>query len=110
MLAYYVEWHLREAWRTLLFADPDTEAKTMRDPVAPAQRSPAAQRKAASHTLDDGTQAHSFATLLADLATIVRNTCHAPNDTHSKAAAFHITTTANTQQQRALDLAQAIHL
>jgi len=110
MLAYYVEWHLREAWRTLLFADPDTDAKTTRDPVAPAQRSPAAQRKAASHTLDDGTPAHSFATLLADLATIVRNTCHAPNDTHSKAAAFHITTTANAQQQRALDLAQAIHL
>ena len=109
MLAYYVEWHLREAWRELLFADTDTDAKATRDPVAPAQRSPAARRKIAARTLDDGTPAHSFATLLADLASIVRNTCHAPNDTRSEAA-FQITTTANAQQQRALDLAQAIHL
>ena len=109
MLAYYVEWHLREAWRELLFADTDTDAKATRDPVAPARRSPAARRKIATRTLDDGTPAHSFATLLADLASIVRNTCHAPNDTRSEAA-FQITTTANAQQQRALDLAQAIHL
>jgi len=109
MLAYYVEWHMKEAWRELLFADTDTDAKATRDPVAPAQRSPAAQRKAASRTLDDGTPAHSFATLLADLASIVRNTCHAPNDTRSEAT-FPITTTANAQQQRAIDLAQAIHL
>jgi hypothetical protein len=39
MLAYYVEWHMREAWRELLFADEDLEAKIDRDPVAPAQRS-----------------------------------------------------------------------
>lgn len=109
MLAYYVEWHLREAWRELLFADPDTQAKATRDPVAPAQRSRAAQRKAASRTLTDGTPAHSFATLMADLASIVRNTCHAPNDTCGEAS-FAITTTANAQQQRAIDLAQAIHM
>ena len=39
----------------------------------------------------------------------MRNTCHAPNDTRSDAT-FQITTTANAQQQRALDLAQAIHM
>jgi len=109
MLAYYVEWHMKEAWRALLFADTDTDAKATRDPVAPAQRSPAAQRKVASRTLDDGTPAHSFATLLADLACIVRNTCHAANDTRSEAT-FQIATTANAQQQRAIDLVQAIHL
>jgi transposase len=38
MLAYYVEWDLREAWRPLLFADEDQQAKAARDPVAPAQR------------------------------------------------------------------------
>jgi transposase len=32
MLAYYVEWHMREAWRELMFADPDQEAKAVRDP------------------------------------------------------------------------------
>jgi len=45
MLAYYVEWHMREAWRELMFADPDQAAKAMRDPVAPAQRSQAAMTK-----------------------------------------------------------------
>ena len=45
MLAYYVEWHLIEAWRPLLFADEDQAAKTKRDPVAPAKRSEAALDK-----------------------------------------------------------------
>ncbi len=79
LLAYYVEWHMREAWRELMFADTEQKAKATRDPVAPAKRSAAALRKVASHTLDDGTPAHSFSTLLAELATIVRNTCRTPN-------------------------------
>src|SRR5471032_3356664 len=66
MLAYYVEWHLREVWRDLMFADPDQQAKTTRDPVAPAKRSQAALAKTASHTLEDGTPVHSFCTLLAE--------------------------------------------
>ena len=45
MLAYYVEWHLKEAWRELLCADEDRAAKTTRDPVAPAQRSEEAKAK-----------------------------------------------------------------
>ena len=27
MLAYYVEWHMREAWCELMFSDPDQDAK-----------------------------------------------------------------------------------
>ncbi|UUZ77069.1 hypothetical protein LP414_06850 [Polaromonas sp. P1(28)-13] len=65
MLAYYVEWHMREAWRELMFADCDQQAKTSRDPVAPAKRSKAALAKVESLTLDDGTAAHSWPTLLA---------------------------------------------
>ena len=109
MLAYYVEWHLREVWRELMFADTDQQAKTMRDPVAPAQRSEAALAKAASHTIDDGTPAHSFATLLGELATIVRNTCRTPN-AEPDASTFQIVTTPNATQQRALQLIQHIHL
>ncbi len=109
MLAYYVEWHLREAWRELMFADPDQQAKTTRDPVAPAQRSKAALAKAARRTLDDGTPVHSFATLLAELATIVRNTCRTPN-AGPAAPTFEVITTANPQQKRALDLIQQIQL
>lgn len=79
LLAYYVEWHMREAWRELMFADTDQAAKVTRDPVAPASRSKKALDKAARHTLDDGTPVHSFSTLMAELATIVRNTCRTPS-------------------------------
>jgi transposase len=107
LLAYYVEWHLREAWRELMFADPDQQAKATRDPVAPARRSQAALAKAASHTLEDGSPVHSFASLLAELATIVRNTCRAPH-AGTDAATFEILTTPNSKQRRALELVQQL--
>jgi len=109
MLAYYVEWHMREAWRELMFADTDLQAKTTRDPVAAAKRSKAALAKAASHTIDDGTPAHSFSTLLAELATIVRNTCRTPN-AGPTTPTFAIVTTPNAKQQRALNLIQQIKM
>jgi hypothetical protein len=105
MLAYYVEWHLREAWRALLFADEDQAAKATRDPVAPATRSAQAEHKAHTHTLIDGTPAHSFRTLLEELSTIVRNTCRATADS---AATFTIVTQPNAAQQRALKLLETI--
>ena len=107
MLAYYVEWHLREAWRELMFADTEQQAKASRDPVAPAKRSASALAKAASHVLIDGTPAHSFATLMAELATLVRNTCRTPS-AGSDAPTFEITTTANSKHQHALALIQTI--
>jgi hypothetical protein len=99
LLAYYVEWHLREAWRELLFADPEQAAKAHRDPVAPAQRSAAALTKVARHALADGTPVHSFATLLADLATVVRNTCLTPA-AGPDAPTFTLVTTPSPAQQR----------
>ena len=107
MLAYYVEWHLREAWRELMFADTEQQAKATRDPVAPAERSSSAQEKTATHRLVDGTPAHSFSTLMAELATIVRNTCRAPNAAPD-APTFEVITTAASKQQRAMALVQAI--
>ena len=109
MLAYYVEWHMREAWRELMFADIEQQAKATRDPVAPAERSSSAQDKAATHCLVDGTPAHSFSTLMAELATIVRNTCRTPN-AESDAPTFEVTTTAAAKQQRAMALVHAITL
>jgi transposase len=107
MLAYYVEWHMREAWRELMFADTDQAAKATRDPVAPAQRSKAAQAKTATHTLDDGTPAHSFSTLLADLAGIVRNTCRAPTAAPD-APTFQLVTTPNAKQHPAFQMLERI--
>jgi len=109
MLAYYVEWHMREAWRELMFADPDQQAKATRDPVAPAKRSAAALAKAASHTLDDGSPVHSFASLLEELATVVRNTCRTP-EAGPDAPTFDVLTTANAKQKRSLELIQQIRL
>jgi hypothetical protein len=109
MLAYYVEWHMREAWRELMFADTDPQAKALRDPVAPARRSPAALAKITRHTLDDGTPAHDFATLLAELATIVRNTCRTPH-AEPEAPTFEIITTPNPKQRRAFELLQQMQM
>ncbi len=107
MLAYYVEWHMREAWRELMFADTDQEAKRTRDPVAPAKRSKAALAKAASKRLDDHTPAHSFGTLLAELGTIARNTCRTPRATET-APTFEVLTSPNAKQQRAIELLRQI--
>jgi hypothetical protein len=109
MLAYYVEWHMREAWRDVMFADTEQAAKATRDPVAPARRSAKALAKVASRTLEDGTTVHSFQTLLQDLASIVRNTCRAPQATQEEPT-FEVVTTANAQQRRALELIAQIHL
>ena len=109
MLAYYVEWHMREAWRELMFADEDQEAKQQRDPVAPAVRSKAAQQKARSHTVADGSPAHSFRTLIEDLASIVRNTCRVPGE-QTSSADFTIDTTPSDKQQRALELLETINM
>jgi transposase len=107
MLSYYVEWHMREAWRELTFADEDQVAKKTRDPVAPAERSKAALDKVASKHLSDGNPVHSFATLLGNLASIVRNTCRTPGAKHNTST-FQVTTTASSFQQHAKNLINAI--
>ncbi len=107
VLAYYVEWHMSEAWRPLLFADQDQQAKASRDPVAPAQRSRAAMQKVHARHLDDGSPVHSFRTLLKHLGNIVRNTCRCP-DAGPQGPTFYKTTTPNTKQQQALNLLRTI--
>ena len=107
MLAFYVEWHMREAWAPLMFADTDQAAKATRDPVAPATRSAAAQRKAQSKRLGDGEPAHSFTTLMAEMSTIVRDTCRTPSAS-ADAPTFELLTTATAHQQHALALIRSI--
>ena len=109
LLAYYVLWHMREAWRPLLFCDEDLHAKETRDPVAPAKRSPAARRKAHSKTLDDGSEVHSFHTLLQLLSGIVRNVCRV-SGAPPEAPTFDVITTPSAKQQRAFQLLQTIEV
>jgi Transposase DDE domain len=72
MLAYYVEWHLREAWASLLFKDEQPPATS--DPVSKAFPSEGAQRKASHQTTTDGSIVHSFKSLLSELAMRARTT------------------------------------
>jgi len=109
MLAYYVKWHMSEAWRGLLFADEDQERLAERDPVAPATRSEAALDKVASKCLSDGSPAHSFRTLLNELGTIVRNTCRRKT-TNAHEGTFELDTTPNAKQHEALRLIDEIRL
>jgi hypothetical protein len=100
MLSYYVQWHLERAWAPLLFRDEESPARS--DPVAPAQRSASAQRKAQTHRLDDGTPAHSLRTLLGELSTLTRNRVVPPGLPDE--AAFDMVATPTPLQARALTL------
>jgi transposase len=101
MLAYYVEWHMRQVLAPILFDDHDPEAAeaSRNSPVTKAQRSPAAKSKATTKRTNDGQPVHSFRTLLADLATLARNVV-----SFGQAGELTMLTKPTKIQQRALDL------
>jgi transposase len=86
MLAYYIEWHMREKLKPMLFDDEYVElARTARpSPVAKARRSDQAKAKDATKLGEDGLPVHSFRTLLDDLATLAYNVCHTPLNPQAK--------------------------
>ena len=76
LLAYHVEWHLRAAWSSLLFADEELpQARQTRDAVKPATPSAAAQAKKADRITTDGLPVQSFDSLMMHLASRTRNHC-----------------------------------
>jgi transposase len=99
MLAYYLTWHLKAAWKPLLFTDENRPEHP--DPVAKAVRSPAAQTKAQTKRTTAGDPAHSYRTLLTELATQTRNTTRLAGSTST----FEKLTQPTPLQARALDLA-----
>ncbi|MGH3131330.1 MAG: IS1634 family transposase [Gaiellaceae bacterium] len=100
LLAYYLEWHLRTAWAELLF--DDERPPIADDPVAKAERSPAAKRKASTQRTAAGEVCHSFRSLLGELALVVRSR----NRVSGSAATFDTVTDPNPTQARAFQLAQ----
>lgn len=103
MLAYYLEWHMRQRLAPMLFDDTDQdEAEARRrSVVAQAQRSKTAIRKQTTGITPDGLAVHSFRTLLADLATLARNTIiTAINPRHP----LIVLTRPTPIQQKAFDL------
>jgi hypothetical protein len=71
MLAAYLVWHLRRAWAPLTFTD--TAPPQRANPVAPAERSAAASRKASRKRDEHDQPVRSFRGVLAHLATLTRN-------------------------------------
>ncbi len=103
VLAYYVEWHMRKALAPLLFDDEQlVDNRLIRDPVAPAQPSAAAQRKKTVRLTADGFPIHSFDTLLAALGTRCRTRCRITSDPSSPA--FYQLTEPTPLQRQALQL------
>ena len=103
MLAYYLEWHMRQVLKPILFDDHDSAAAeaARTSIVAKAERSPAGERKVASKRTDDGLPVHSFRSLIAELATVTRNTM-----TISKVedATFVLYPKLTAAQQRAFEI------
>jgi hypothetical protein len=78
VLTYYVDWHMRRALAPVLFEDEELERERWgRDPVAKAEPSRSARQKKCKKATPEGWPIHSFASLLADLATRCRNMCRA---------------------------------
>jgi len=105
-LAYYLEWHMRNAWAPILFEDEHRRHnRHQRDPVAPAQPSTSVRRKKALRKTPNGLPVHSFHTLLRHLAMRCRNTCTMKSD--KAETTLRQVTQASPLQARALELLQA---
>jgi Transposase DDE domain len=101
MLAYYLEWHVRQRLAPLLFDDHERAAAQAQrvSPVAKAEVSAAAKRKAKTKHTDDGLPVHSFRSLIADLATLTRNQVR-----FGSGDSFAMLASATGLQQRAFTL------
>jgi hypothetical protein len=103
MLGYYLEWHMRQRLAPMLYDDDDKEAAEAlrKSVVAKAERSPAAVAKQTTGRTPDGLPIHSFQTLIADLATLTKNTVEIAT---APGVPFTITARPTPIQKKALDL------
>jgi Transposase DDE domain len=107
MLSYYISWHMKADLAPILFVDNDKPAAAAKrpDPVAAAQRSNTALKKAMRKRTEDDYPVHSFTSLLADMATICANQIQPADDLR----AFTVTTTPTPLQRRAFELLAVSH-
>ena len=103
MLAYYVEWHMREHLKPMLFDDEFIEEAQLPKPsaVAKSLRSDHAKAKDATKHAEDGAPLHSFRTLMQDLGTLTYNITHTALNPKAKIV---LTTRPTPLQQKAFDL------
>jgi len=101
MLACHLQWHMERELKPALFNDEDPGGALRGSPVAKARRSEKGNAKAATKKAEDGRPAHSFATLLEDLATLSRITIR---PAVPGASTFHKLAEPTAVQAKALDL------
>jgi hypothetical protein len=106
MLAYYVEWHMREASRELMFADEDLERKNIAIQL-PLRAIRGGTRESRPPQTQRCLTRAQLRTLLGDLSTIVRNSCEGRVGSNN-GSTFQMTPLPNPAQQRAMHLLQAI--
>jgi len=107
IMSYYVEWHLRRAWRPLLFEDEALERdREVRDPVSAARPSASVRRKKTTHQTAAGLPVHSFRTLLAHLGGRSRETCQVMSGPDG--TTFEQVTEADPVQKEAFRLLEAM--
>jgi transposase len=105
MLAYYVEWHMRKALKSLLYEDEELERlRWERDPVKAATASESAQAKKKTHQTAHGFVAHDFRSLLAHLGARSRVTYQVVGEGGS--ATFQQLSAPDALQAEALRLLQ----
>jgi len=101
MLAYYVEFQLRQAWAPILFADHDPQARERASVVAPPAPSPAVVRKRTRRRTDNGLAVMAYHDLMAHLGTLALNEVALP----AKAAStFKMLTRPTALQEKAFEL------
>ena len=100
MLAYYVEWHLKQSLAPLLFEDEEIDDGSLN--VIKASRSESAQSKERKKRNQENFPVHSFRTLLEDLGTICLNTVECT--IREGSYRFSKITRPTQLQQKALDL------
>ena len=109
MLAYYVEWHMRKAWKSLLYEDEELEqSRKTRHPVKPAESSASAQAKKKTHKTATGRVAHDWKSLIAHLGTRSRVTYEIGKE--GKGATFQQLSQPDEIQAEALRLVGLIEL
>lgn len=104
MLAYYVQWHLNEALRPLLFREEHPQ-QVRTNPVAPPEPSDSLRRRKTEHCTEDGLPLHSFSTLISELGLRCRNECRF--SLHPDSPTITLVTDPTPVQQRALELVRA---
>jgi transposase len=111
MMAYYVEWHMREAWRELTFSDPElSEIKKTRDPVKVAEKSLKAKKKSSNKTIDDSKsiKVHPFEAILYSLSTIHEIRLVLKNRPDKPGVPFKRMVKLTPLQQKAFDLLKSV--